>query len=163
MSQKHLNISAILYLFAYMVIIVIVLTGCRSSRMPAEKVIYRDSIVEVEKIVKVAVPPIVLPGKTITLHEPVPCPDVQWGASNQTSDGKLKVSAKLSNGQLTVRCNLDSMQVIQDSLEAKVKVLETHKSVETEKYIPVPKPYIPWWAWLMGLLGVCGIIIALKR
>ena len=136
--MKKANAIFITILVVYVIIMMALLYGCRTSKPVAAQVkdstivkyFYRDSI-------------ITLPGDTVQITASVPCPEAKWKA--QAKSGRTVLAASLNNGELSIDCK-------QDSLLLRISLLEKEleRKTNTIVHVPVPQEVIqyrtPWWA-----------------
>lgn len=137
-------------MFKYLMIIsLIVLASCSKKLVPQTQTIIKENVVE--KTVYVPKDSIVkVPGDSVTLHDTIPCPGVNYHKEVMSKKGITKATVDIHNNQLSVDCKTDS-------LSARIQWLEAHSDKVTTKTetttITLPaKRYIPKWVyWLAGI------------
>lgn len=139
--------------------------GC-GRKIIATKTVVKDSISYVEQVVqKDSI--IYIPGTSVTVEVPVPCPDVTVFKkdSSKGAGPKTRVSLSISKGIATANCDTDS-------LLARISWLERHsasfKQQSQQQIITVPGdkvylPYIPKWIWYCIALSVALNAFAYRK
>ncbi len=137
-------------LFAFVVLLSTVCGGCKTIKLQ-EKTNTKDSVVFKDTTVFVKLPPIIIPGDQVTLHDTVPCPDVIWKGTAKSESGRTTVTAELNKGHLNIECQTDSLLKAIDSLKAVIKAKESWHQEVKQTTVTVPEPFIPWWIY--AILG----------
>ncbi|MBO9200576.1 MULTISPECIES: hypothetical protein [Niastella] len=136
--MKKANAIFVSILVVYVIIMMALLFGCRTTRPVVDQVkdstvikyYYRDTL-------------ITLPGDTVQIIATVPCPEAKWQA--QAKSGRSVLVASLNNGELSIDCK-------QDSLLLRISLLEKELDRKTNTIVRVPVPQeviqyrAPWWA-----------------
>ena len=147
--MKKANAIFITISAVYAIIMLALLFGCSSSKPVVDQIkdstivkyYYRDSI-------------ITLPGDTVQIIASVPCPEAKWQA--QAKNGRTMLVASLKNGELSIDCKHDSLQLRISLLEK-----ELERKTNTIVRVPVPQEVIqyrtPWWAKIA--LALSGLFI----
>lgn len=161
--RKPTNILFVAYLAIYALMLVLACSACRTTRFLPGETIIKDSVVYKDTTVFVKIPPIVIPGEKVTLHDSVPCPDLQWRGNAKSNSGHITIDAQINNGHIDIRCKTDSLVHEIDSLKALVKVKEGYRSTVVTKILPVKEWYIPWWFWLVVVTCALIVFVALKK
>lgn len=137
--------------------------SCRTVKYIPGETIIKDSVVFKDTSVYITVPPIVIPGERLTLHDTVPCPDAQWKGTAKSLTGRTTINAEINNGKIKIDCKTDSLIKRIDSLQAVIKYKESYSVKVTNNPVPVSKWYIPWWVWLWSGINLLIIIIILRK
>lgn len=91
---------------------------------------------------------IVIPGKTVHIHDTVPCPEAVYESVAKDSTGTLTLTTKLKDGKLDVRCDADSLRKRIAWLETNMYSFKNHTETKQVPYeVKVKEPYIPQWVW----------------
>jgi hypothetical protein len=159
--NKTLNISFTAYLVIYFTILSILLTGCAATKyLPSPTVTTKDSIVYKDRLITLHVPPVRIKGDTVKLSDTVPCPNANWRGTAISKSSHTSVTASLSKGVITISCKEDSLNVLVDSLKAKIREKEVWGDVTVTPAPIVQEVYkMPWWGWLV--IGICVLITLL--
>lgn len=161
--KKLLDISLIITLIVYGLMLFLAIGCCTNKQLPSPRVEIKDSIVYKDKEVKVYVPPVIIPGDSVTLHDTIPCPDITYTRKATSTTGKTTVSVSISKGQLEVICKADSIKKLLDSARAVIKEKESYRQETHIEYISVPKWYIPWWCYAVVVVCALIVFICLKK
>lgn len=94
------------------------------------------------------------PSHTIqTLYLGALVPDIPQRKS-QTGNSKLNLS--VTDGHLTAKCECDSMRIYATLLDRHTQ----HKQyLERQNHTVKRVRYIPRWAWILSIVGVCSALI----
>jgi hypothetical protein len=159
--RKPINVLFVAYLALYALMLALACSACRTPRDLPGGTIIKDSVVYKDTTVFVKIPPIVIPGEKVTLHDSVPCPDVQWKAKNES--GRTTIDAEINNGYINISCKTDSLVHEIDSLKALIKVKEGYRSTVVTNVVTVKDWYIPRWVWLVVVACALIVFVALKK
>jgi hypothetical protein len=129
----------------------LLLFSCHRNTAPQVTTVTKDSIVY--KVVPHDTT-IYIPGATVEVLKPVPCPDFNFDTTAVSDNVKLHVN--ITKGHLTATCKADSLQKVISLLHA---TMEHYKAIVNTVTVPVnvPKPYIPKWVLLLIVANV-GLI-----
>lgn len=139
------------------ILLVIVFASCCKKMMPVGTDTETKDSTHTETIIRYHSDTVRLPGDTVSITVPIPCPDAK--IEQQKTSGKTTAKVSVTGGMLRVDCMTDSLNHVIDSLK---ETITTTKSVKTEKitvYQPVEvvKKKIPFWVWLL-IAGNVGYI-----
>lgn len=163
MKKKTDILFLITYIGSYVLLIAGSVFGCIGCRAPKPMVntIVKDSVVYKDSLIKVYVPPVVVPGDTVKLTEKVPCPETQWKGQSKSKSGRTQVAAEINNGTLNVECFTDSLLHVQDSLEQVITKMSRYKqeivTISSVEY------KMPWWGWLLIAVALLIALVALFK
>ncbi len=143
-------------------IMLVFLMSCSASKnLPIEnKTVIKDSIVFKTDTVKTT-QKIFVPGEVVKVGFAVPCP--QAANINLTKkEGKTTVQVQSDdNGNFTIDCKTDSMQLVIDSLITVTNDLEKyHNEVQTitvTKIDYITKYKVPTWCWWLLGINICAV------
>lgn len=82
---------------------------------------------------------------------------------------KANLEVSIEGGRLKGRCicNAEKMLIAAKDTEIKRLKATTHTEIKfVEKRVNVPKPYVPWWVWVVfpvGGLVLAALVLFLKR
>lgn len=137
----------------YLLILLIVLTSCKTKHITVTKTEYQKDTIYVEKIVKINVP------QTQIIEIESPCDSLGALKPFKTvlKSDKVNVSIISKDGKLTATINLDSIKEVyqkkfQSSISNKVEIRE----------VEVVKP-LPKWVWYSLALNAVLLIWTFKK
>lgn len=113
----------------------------KDSVVIKDTTIYRDVAVQV-------------PGDSVTIHDTINCPGLNY--EKEVQSGHMKAKVSIHDNQLKVDCKSDSFQLVIKDLKIKIATLEKfHSEVKIVQAPPVIKyrmPALGWWSLLGNLL-----------
>jgi hypothetical protein len=155
-NRKHILFA--LLLLAALSLLIAGFSGCKPSlevcnrHYPPQ---IRDSIAYVE-LTKLDTSYFIIPGDTIQLRVPIPCPDFNASAGT----GKNKVQVIIKDNYLTANCisKEDSIRIVTACQE---KEKQNQRTIEVK--VPIYKaPTWSWWSLMFNLLFIGLVFIYLK-
>lgn len=135
------------------ILFVFVNAACNKKMLPqaGEKVMTQDSVHEHTTIVYKDTS-ILIPGKTITVVDSIPCPEAILHTEKR--EGGLLAKVNISNGKVEVDCNQDSLLQVVRFLESKITTLQKFHTQEKIKEVPVEVTRYKVQKWVWWLIGV---------
>lgn len=134
-------------------VLLLCLASCVTQKRCLQKfppqIVTKDSIVIKDTVITVRLVKIPIPGDKVTLHDSIPCPDVQYHKEIKSPSGRTSAKVDINKGKLTVDCKVDSLNRVIDSLQVKIKTTEAYHSEVKTIEVPVVKKRTPLWAWIM--------------
>lgn len=135
---------------------IFLLTSCVTQRKCAAKfppqitstTIIKDSVVYRDTTITV-------PGDTVTFTDSIPCPDVVYEKTQKSEKGTVKATVKIKDGKISVKCEVDSLNMVIRNLQYRLRTIEKEKTIAVQ--VPVLKK-TPWWKSALQL--IYGIVIA---
>lgn len=142
-------------------IMVASLAFCSCGKKPIIKTetVTKDSIVE-RTVVVPRDTTIYIAGDSVTIHDSIPCPDVEYSNEATSKDGRVKAAVSLKDGKLKVDCKADSLQKLvtfweQQFYKEKYSLNKVTTTVEKPVEVIVYKTKAwHWWLHLALLLAL---------
>lgn len=157
-KQNRAHIYFALLILTGLFLLIIIFSSCKPSLETCNKLYpphEKDSISYVE-VTKFDTSYLVIPGDTVQLKVPIPCPDFTGSASS----GKGKVQVIIKDHYLTANCTSkeDSIRIVKACQE---KEKMNKKTIEVK--VPVYKaPTWSWWSLMFNILFIGLTIIYLR-
>lgn len=140
-----------------LVLSVLLISCCGSRKATAVKEDVKENRTETIKYV-VRDTTIMIPGDTVLMKQPIPCPDVVW--QGEASSNKTKVTAKIRDGTIEVACAADSLNETIQYLERELERQHNKEKVITKT---IEKKYIPKSVYWVGLIELIAALILFRK